>query len=63
MNDSDLVNQKPDITPALTDEYTIKEISDPAGDKTYYFLPEELTLQPGNTVTFVDAQEEWIITR
>lgn len=44
--------------PALAKEYTIKEVSDPAGDKPYYFEPSELTIQPGDTVTFVNAQED-----
>lgn len=46
-------------TPAFAKEYTIKEISDPAGDKPYYFEPSELTIQPGDTVTFVNAQEDF----
>lgn len=39
-------------------EYTIKEISDPAGIKPYYFSPDKLTIQPGDTVNFVNAQED-----
>lgn len=45
-------------TPAFAKEYTIKEISDPAGNKPYYFEPSKLTIQPGDTVTFIDAQED-----
>jgi Cu(I)/Ag(I) efflux system protein CusF len=45
-------------TPALAKEYTIKEISDPAGSKPYYFSPDNLAIQPGDTVTFMDAQED-----
>jgi plastocyanin len=45
-------------TPAFAKEYTIKEISDPAGDKPYYFEPSDLTIQPGDTVTFIDVQED-----
>lgn len=45
-------------SPAFAKEYTIKEVSDPAGDKPYYFSPSELTIQPGDTVTFVNAQED-----
>ena len=45
-------------TPALAKEYTIKEVSAPAADKPYYFEPSELTIQPGDTVTFVNAQED-----
>ena len=44
--------------PALAKEYTVKEVSDPAGDKPYYFSPDQLTIQPGDTVTFVNAQED-----
>lgn len=46
------------ISPAFAKEYTIKEVSDPAGDKPYYFSPDKLTIQPGDTVTFVNAQED-----
>lgn len=45
-------------SPAFAKEYTIKEISDPAGNKPYYFEPAELTIQPGDTVNFVNAQED-----
>ncbi len=45
-------------SPAFAKEYTIKEISDPAGNKPYYFSPDKLTIQPGDTVTFVNAQED-----
>lgn len=45
-------------SPAFAKEYTIKEVSDPAGKKPYYFEPSELTIQPGDTVNFVNAQED-----
>lgn len=45
-------------TPAFAKDYTIKEVSDPAGNKPYYFSPDKLTIQPGDTVTFVNAQED-----
>ncbi|MEK7802143.1 MAG: copper-binding protein [Pseudomonadota bacterium] len=46
-------------TPAMAKDYTIKEISDPAGNnKPYYFEPSELTIQPGDTVTFLNAQDD-----
>lgn len=45
-------------SPAFAKEYTIKEVSDPAGNKPYYFSPDKLTIQPGDTVTFVNAQED-----
>lgn len=44
--------------PSLAKEYTIKEVSDPAGNKPYYFSPNKLTIQPGDTVTFINAQED-----
>lgn len=44
--------------PASAKEFTIKEVSDPAGDKPYYFAPDQLTIQPGDTVSFVNAQED-----
>lgn len=44
--------------PAFAKEYTIKEVSDPAGNKPYYFSPDKLTIQPGDTVTFINAQED-----
>lgn len=45
-------------SPAFAKEWVIKEVSDPAGDKPYYFSPEKLTIQPGDTVTFVNAQDD-----
>jgi plastocyanin len=45
-------------TPALAKEYIIKEVSNPEADKPYYFEPDHLTIQPGDTVTFVNAQED-----
>jgi len=44
--------------PAFAKDYTIKEVSDPAGPKPYYFDPADLTIQPGDTVTFLNAQED-----
>ncbi len=45
-------------TPVLAKEYIIKEVSDTAAEKPYYFSPDKLTIQPGDTVTFVNAQED-----
>lgn len=45
-------------TPAMAKEYTIKEVSDPASSKPFYFSPDKLTIQPGDTVTFINAQED-----
>ena len=46
------------VSPAMAKEYTIKEVSDPAGNRPYYFEPSELTIEPGDTVTFLNAQED-----
>ena len=45
-------------SPAFAKDYTIKQISDPAGNKPYYFSPDNLTIQPGDTVNFIDAQDD-----
>lgn len=45
--------------PAFAKEYIIKEVTDPEGGaKPYYFSPATLTIQPGDTVTFVNAQDD-----
>ncbi len=43
-------------TPALAKEYTIKEVT--SEDGKYYFSPKTLTIQPGDTVTFENAQDD-----
>lgn len=46
-------------TPAFAKDYTVKEITDPDNtDRPYYFEPDNLTIQPGDTVTFVNAQDD-----
>lgn len=45
-------------TPAFAKEYTIKEITDYDAKKQNFFSPDKLTIQPGDTVTFVNAQDE-----
>lgn len=46
-------------TPAFAAEFTIKEVTNPdGGKKPYYFSPDKLTIQPGDTVTFENAQED-----
>jgi plastocyanin len=44
--------------PAFAKEVIVREVSDPAGNKPYYFSPANLTIQPGDTVTFVNDQED-----
>ena len=45
-------------TPAFAKEFTIKEVTDYDAKKQNYFSPDKLTIQPGDTVTFVNAQDE-----
>ncbi|MDX2112787.1 MAG: copper-binding protein [Alphaproteobacteria bacterium] len=44
-------------TPAFAKEYTIKEVTDANSGKVY-FSPDKLTVQPGDTVTFENAQDD-----
>lgn len=43
-------------TPALAKEVTIKEVT--GEDGKYYFEPKQLTIHPGDTVIFEDAQDD-----
>lgn len=45
-------------TPAFAKEYTIKEVTDYDAKKQHFFSPDTLNIQPGDTVTFVNAQDE-----
>lgn len=45
-------------TPAMAKDYTIKEVSNPDAKQPYYFDPSNLTIQPGDTVTFLNVQDE-----
>ncbi len=45
-------------SPVFAKDYTIQEVSDPTGNKPYYFSPDQLTIKPGDTVSFVNAQED-----
>ena len=45
-------------TPAFAKEYTIKEVTDYDAKKQNFFSPDKLTIQPGDTVTFENAQDE-----
>lgn len=46
-------------TPAFAKEYTIKEVTNEnGGAKPYYFSPDKLVIKSGDTVTFVNAQED-----
>ncbi len=43
--------------PAFAKEYIIKEVTDDNAKKHNFFSPDKLTIQPGDTVTFEDAQD------
>ena len=44
-------------TPAFAKNYTVKEVTNfSTPHHAYYFSPDHLTIRPGDTVTFVDAQ-------
>lgn len=45
-------------TPAVAREYTVSMVSDPEAATPYRFSPSGLTIQPGDTVTFINAQDD-----
>ena len=45
-------------TPAFAAKYTIKEVTDYNAKKQNFFSPDKLTIQPGDTVTFENVQDE-----
>lgn len=45
-------------TPAFAAEFTIKEVTDYDAKKQNFFSPDKLTIQPGDTVTFENMQDE-----
>lgn len=46
-------------SPAMAKDYTIKEISNPDNaEHPFYFEPDSLTIQPGDTVIFFNAQDD-----
>lgn len=45
-------------SPVFAKEYTIKEVTDYNAKKQNFFSPDKLTIQPGDTVTFENAQDE-----
>lgn len=44
-------------TPALAKDYIIKEVTDESAKKQNFFSPDRLTIQPGDTVIFENAQD------
>tara|TARA_R110002153_G_scaffold3143_2_gene14761 strand:+ start:161 stop:577 length:417 start_codon:yes stop_codon:yes gene_type:complete len=45
-------------SPALAEEFTVKMVTDLNADQIYYFEPANLTIQPGDTVKWVNVQED-----
>ncbi len=41
------------------EEYTVKMVTNMDADQVYYFEPNELTIQPGDTLIFINAQEDF----
>lgn len=44
---------------AIAEEFTVKMVTNLDAEQVYYFEPNALTIQPGDTVTFVNAQEDF----
>ena len=44
-------------TPAFAKDFTIKEVTDDNAKKQNFFSPDKLTIQPGDTVIFENAQD------
>ena len=45
-------------SPVFAKDYTIKEVTDYKAKKQNFFSPDKLTIQPGDTVIFENAQDE-----
>lgn len=45
-------------SPVFAKDYTIKEVTDYNAKKQNFFSPDKLTIEPGDTVTFENAQDE-----
>ncbi len=45
-------------TPSFAKEYTIKMVTDTEAEHPYAFSPSTLTIQPGDTVIFENAQDD-----
>lgn len=45
-------------TPAFAAEFTVKAVTDYNAKKQNFFSPDKLTIQPGDTVTFENVQDE-----
>lgn len=43
---------------AMAKEYTVKMVTNLEADQVYYFEPAEITIQPGDTIKWVNVQED-----
>lgn len=43
---------------AMAEEFTVKMVTNLDAEQVYYFEPAELTIQPGDTVKWVNVQED-----
>ena len=43
---------------AIAEEFTVKMVTNLDAEQVYYFEPAELTIQPGDTVKWVNVQED-----
>ena len=43
---------------AMAKEYTVKMVTNLDAEQVYYFEPAELTIQPGDTIKWVNVQED-----
>lgn len=44
--------------PSLAKDYIIKTVSDPIANKPFYFEPDNLTIAVGDSITFINAQDD-----
>lgn len=45
-------------SPALAKDYTVKSVSNENSEIPYYYSPAKLTINPGDTVHFINAQDD-----
>lgn len=45
-------------SPAFAKEYTVRMVTVPGPEEIYRFEPDTLTIEPGDTVNFVNAQDD-----
>lgn len=43
---------------AMAEEYTVKMVTNMDAEQVYYFEPAEITIQPGDTIKWINVQED-----